>query len=98
MESERLLKAQVYGSLNRPSMMLGGERKLVMVSALLCVMLIFLAMQLLTITIGIGLWIFCITALRMMGKADPLMSVIYMRQMHHQKLYSAHSTPFQGAK
>lgn len=98
MQNDRLLKAQVYSSLNRPAMMLGGERKLVMVAALMSVMLVFLAMQPLTIAIGIGLWIFSITALRMMGKADPLMSKIYMRQMYHQKIYPAHSTPFQGVK
>lgn len=98
MENEQLIPANIYGALNRPNLLFGGERELMLFSGLISVTLIFLAMQPLTIAIGAILWLFLSTALRMMAKADPEMSKIYLKQLHHQKLYPAHSTPFEGAQ
>lgn len=98
MQEERLIPAQIYSALNRPNLLFGGERELMLLSGLMSVTLIFLAMKVATIIIGTILWLFLSTVLRMMAKSDPMMSKIYMRQLHHQKFYLSHSTPFQGVK
>lgn len=95
-ENDKLLTATIHGALNRPNLVFGAERELILFAGLMCVTLIFLAMKPLTIIIGALLWFFLSTVLRMMAKADPMMSKIYMKQLHHQKFYPAHSTPFQG--
>lgn len=79
---------------NRHSLLLGGDRELTLMSALLSATLIFSAMDTRATIVGIGMWVFSLFALRLMGKSDPLMRQIYIRHKQYQTFYPARSTPF----
>ena len=40
------------------------------------------------------MWTLVYQALRIMAKADPIMSVVYLRHIRYLPYYRAHSTPF----
>jgi type IV secretion system protein TrbD len=81
-------------ALCRPDHLWGAERKLVLVSLLIAVMFIFLSFSLVLTLFAIVFWILTYEALRMMSKADPHMSKIYLRHIRYKGLYRSHSTPF----
>ncbi|MDY0215036.1 MAG: conjugal transfer protein TrbD, partial [Bacilli bacterium] len=73
---------------------MGGERELMLMLGLLCSLLIFIALTLPTIIMGLCIWMVFAALLRMMAKSDPLMSKIYLKQLKYKSFYGAHSTPF----
>ena len=84
----------IHRALHRPSLIMGAERELVLVTGLLAAILIVVALSLLSAAIGIALWSVGVAVLRQMGKADPMMSQVYLRHLRYQAYYPAHSTPF----
>ena len=95
MYTENKLQAiKVHSSLNKPNLLLGGERELMLMVGLLSALMIFIAMTWQTLIIGVVLWIILSMLLRMMAKSDPLMSKIYLRQLKYKDFYMAHSSPF----
>ncbi len=95
MENNNQLKSvKIHAALNKPNLLLGGERELMLISALFSSVMIFIAMTWQTFLIGIALWLILSMLLRMMAKADPLMSKVYLRQLKYKNFYTAHSTPF----
>ena len=84
----------IFRALHRPNLVLGAEREPVLFLAVLCV---GVAMTALTITAagvcGI-VWVLLVAPLRMMAKADPLMSRVYMRSLRYQRYYPARSRPW----
>jgi len=96
---ESSLKAiKVHSALNRPNLLLGAERELTLILGLICTIMVFLALTWQTALLGIFLWIVLISLLRMMAKADPMMSKIYLRHLRYKPFYPAHSTPFRNEK
>lgn len=89
-----LNKIPIHRAMNRPNLLLGGERELVLVSGLLSGTLAFAGASVVTIIIGIVLWFGLLTLLRMMAKKDPFMSKVYLRHIKYQKFYPARSTPY----
>jgi len=81
-------------ALNRPNLLLGAERELMLLVALICAALIFVAMSPGVMLIGFIIWIVTTTLLRMMAKSDPILSKVYLRHLRYQRYYSAHSSPF----
>ena len=79
---------------NRPSLILGGDRELVMFSGLLAGALIFSAQEVKAAIFGVVLWFMAVQAFRVMAKADPKMRYVYLRQRRYQTYYPARSTPF----
>jgi len=79
----------IYSALNKPMLFMGGERELMMLSALISLTLIFVALSTQSVILGIVLWIILSTLLRIMAKKDPLMSKIFIRQSKYQKFYRA---------
>ena len=67
-----LRRTVIYRALHRPNLFLGGERELVLLTAVVCAGLPVSSLNLVAAAIGLGLWIFLIAILRMMGKADPV--------------------------
>ena len=84
----------IHRALHRPSLIMGAERELVLVTGLLAAILIVVALSLPSAAIGIALWSGGVAVLRQMGKADPMMSRVYLRHLKYQAYYPAHSTPF----
>jgi type IV secretion system protein VirB3 len=77
---------------------MGGERELVLFSALIAFGLIISAQNLLAVAFGVPLWIGCLFVLRWMAKSDPYMSKVYSRQLGYQSYYSPRSTAFRSEK
>jgi type IV secretory pathway TrbD component len=80
-------------ALNRPNLFLGGERELVLTSGLLCFGLAISSVNLPTTLVGLILWFIIIALLRMMAKADPMMSRVYLRQLRYRLHYAPRSRP-----
>jgi type IV secretion system protein TrbD len=81
---------------NRPSLVLGGDRELVMMSGLLAGALIFSAQEAKAAIFGIAMWMGGLYVLRLMAKADPKMRYVYLRQRRYRKYYAPRSTPFRA--
>ena len=99
MNRENTLEAiKVHSALNKSNLLLGGERELMLLVGLFSALMIFIAMTWQTFIIGIILWLILTMLLRMMAKADPLMSKIYLRHLKYKDFYMAHSSPFYEEK
>ena len=84
------LKRKAFStSLNRPVLLLGGERKPVIVSALLSLMLLLSDMNVCRFFLALGLWLLLIAALRLMAKADPCLIKIYLSRLKYKAYYPA---------
>lgn len=79
---------------NRTNLFMGGDRELVMFSALICFALVFGAQELRASIIGVALWFFSLFILRLMAKSDPKMRYVYLRHIRYKKYYAPRSTPF----
>lgn len=87
-------KIAIRRSVNRENLFLGGDRELVMSSALLAVTLIFAVQNLWAAIFGILVWILGLRFLRKMAKNDPKLRHVYLRHRLYKKYYPAHSTPW----
>ncbi len=81
-------------SINRPLLLLGGERKLVILSGVLAFMLFLSDISLLKFILAFLLWIGAMSLLRLMAKRDPQLSKIYLRRLKYKAYYPAHSRLF----
>lgn len=84
-------ESMIHPSLNRPRLVLGGDRELVLCTGLLSAVLIFTLMTWWSIIVGIVLWMGAVGLLSLMGKADPLMRGVYLRHVQYQPFYAAKS-------
>jgi len=91
---DTLQTIKVHAALNKPNLLLGAERELMLIVGMLSALMIFIAMTWQTFIIGVALWAILSMLLRMMAKADSLMSKIYLRQLKYKDFYMAHSSPF----
>ncbi|WP_052781577.1 conjugal transfer protein TrbD [Campylobacter coli] len=91
---EELQKIDIYSALNKPNLIFGADRELMLITGLISFALIFTGATLITSVIGIALFFVCGLLLRLMAKSDPLMRQIFIRQNKYQKFYYPQSTPF----
>lgn len=91
---ENLQRVEIYAALNKPNLIFGCDRELILMSGVIAFALIFSGMTLITTIIGIFLLVFSGFFLRLMAKSDPLMRFIFIRQLKYKKFYLARSTPF----
>lgn len=92
--SQQLRKLPIHRALNRPDLMGGCERELLLLSGLITVTLVVVALNLIAAIAGVIIWILSVAGLRAMAKADPFMSKVYFRHIQYKAFYPAHSTPF----
>jgi type IV secretory pathway TrbD component len=85
-------------ALHRPNLLIGGERELVLITAIVCGGLAVSALNVVAATIGGGVWVVSIGLFRMMAKADPQMSRVYLRQLGYRAYYPARSRPARGSR
>ncbi|MFZ1110268.1 MAG: conjugal transfer protein TrbD [Rhodomicrobium sp.] len=88
-----LRRTPLYRALHRQNLLIGGEREPVLASAIACAGLPAASSNLVALTVGLGLWLFLIGVLRMMAKADPMMTRVYLRQLIHPAYFPARSRP-----
>jgi type IV secretion system protein VirB3 len=79
----------IHQSANRPHLLLGGDRELVLFAALMSAMLIFALVTWWGILAGIGLWIISVAVLSRMGRFDPMLRQVYVRHVKYQAFYPA---------
>ena len=82
----------IHQSANRPSLLLGGDRELVLGAAMLSAILIFVLATWWAMLAGGLLWVVSTAILSRMGKADPLLRHVYVRHVRYQSFYPAKST------
>jgi len=80
-----------HESANRPNLLLGGDREMVLVFAILAAMLVFAVMKWWSVFSGILLWLTAVGVLARMGKADPLLRQVYLRHIRYRSFYPAKS-------
>ncbi|MDE3028647.1 MAG: VirB3 family type IV secretion system protein [Paracoccaceae bacterium] len=95
---EPLRQTRVHRALHRPQMILGGERELMLFSALLAGGIAMASLNLVATISGGVIWIFCAYGLRRMAKADPILSKIYMRHRKYADHYPAFSRPWRKGR
>jgi type IV secretion system protein VirB3 len=81
----------VHQSANRPNLLLGADRELVLLSAMLAASLIFVIASWWGILLGVVLWVVAVAILKRMGKADPMLRQVYIRHVKYQPFYGAKS-------
>ena len=92
--ADRPREVVIHQSANRPNQILGGDRELVLVAALIAVSLAFSLATWWGIGVSIGFWIATMAILQRMGKADPMLRQIYMRHIRYRAFYPAKSGLF----
>jgi len=80
-----------HQSANRPHLLLGGDRELVLVSGVLAAILIFAVMTWWSILVGLAVWLVAVAVLARMGKVDPLLRHVYIRHIRYRSFYPAKS-------
>jgi len=89
-----LQRIPIYRALQRPHLLMGAERNLVLSAGALSGSLVFVGMTLMSIILGIGIWIVAIMIFQRMAKSDPHMSEVYQRHIKYRSYYPARSTPW----
>ena len=84
--------------LSRHNLILGGERKPVLLSALACGCVAVPTMNLVGIVTGTALWFASLQVWRWMAKADPQMSGVYIRSLKYRGYYPAFSRPYRDTE
>ena len=80
----------IHRSLNRPHLLLGAERSLVlMVGVITAVVLFSGTISVASLVLGVAFWSGSFWVLVRMGKADPQMSRVYQRHIRYRSYYSA---------
>ncbi|CUU92131.1 MULTISPECIES: conjugal transfer protein TrbD [Campylobacter] len=92
--NEELKTADLYSALNKPNLIFGADRELILSVGVIAFALIFTGLNLISTIIGISLLVFSNYFLRLMAKADPLMRHVFLRQNKYRKFYISRSTPF----
>jgi type IV secretion system protein VirB3 len=89
--SEHLRTLPVHQSLIRPVLLLGAERELVLLTAVVAAVLVLSLERLFFALLGTGLWIVGLAALQRAAKIDPLLSRVYLRHIRYRAFYDAQS-------
>lgn len=82
----------IHQSANRPHLILGGDRELVLFAGLTAACLGFTLSTWWGVLIGIVFWLAAVAVLSRMGKADPLLRHVYLRHIRYGAFYPAKSS------
>ena len=81
----------IHQSANRPNLLLGADRELVLVMVMIAGGLAFSLATFWGIGLAVVLWIGSMAALQRMGKADPLLRPVSLRHIRYAPFYPAKS-------
>ena len=82
---------QMHASVNRPQLLMGGDRELVLLAGLLCGVMAVSVLTIMSFLIGGVSFGAIVTVLARLGKADPLMRKTYSRHIRYRDFYPAKS-------
>jgi type IV secretion system protein VirB3 len=89
-----LRRTSLHRALHRPNLILGGERELVLISAILCGGVAVSGLNAVSVIIAVGVWLVTVGFLQMMAKTDSHLSKVYLRYLRYRPYYAARSRPF----
>lgn len=92
------ISVKLHESLNRPMLMMGGERNLVLMLAILSGVFILSLAALWAAIFGVFLWMLGMYALSRAGAYDHQLSKTGARSLRYRKFYPAQATPFAPIK
>jgi type IV secretory pathway TrbD component len=81
----------IHSSLMRPILLMGAERELVLISAIIAAVLVLSIERLLFTVVGVVFWCLSLAALQRAAKADPQFTSIYLRHARYRTYYPAQS-------
>jgi len=84
-------RTPLHRALHRPTLIAGGERELVLMTGLVAFGLVASAMNWVAAVVGFLLYGANLYLLRLMAKADPEMSKVYLRQLKYSGYYAPRS-------
>jgi type IV secretory pathway TrbD component len=88
------LKTPIHESLNRPILLMGGERNLVLMLAVIAGVFILSLAKLWAAIAGLFLWTVGQWTLARAASYDPLLSKTGPRSLRYRRYYPARATPF----
>jgi type IV secretory pathway TrbD component len=93
-----LIQVPFHRALHRSNLIWGGDRKAMIFTLFLVVIMILPAMNIVSIIVGLTFGAIVIYALRQMAKADSKMMAIFYRQYKYEDYYPANSRPSRISK
>lgn len=91
MENDQPVLTMMHASVNRPQLLMGGDRELVLLAGLLCGLMAVSVMTFMSFFIAGVAFGGIVMVLTRFGKADPLMRKVYSRHIHYKDFYPAKS-------
>jgi len=88
------ISAPIHRSLIRPQLLLGGERELVLMLAVIAGIFILMLFSWWAFFTGLALWVVGIFFLVRAAKHDPVLSTTFIRHLAYRRFYPAAATPF----
>jgi type IV secretion system protein VirB3 len=83
-----------HPSINRPNLLMGGDRELVLGAAMISALFIFSLMTWWGVLIGIAFWPVATSMLARLAKVDPMMRDVATRSFEYKAYYPAKSRLF----
>lgn len=80
-----------HQSANRPTLLLGGDREMVLCAIAIAALIAFALLSLWGFILAIVFWVIAVAILSRMGKADPLLRQVYLTHIRYQSYYPAQS-------
>ncbi|MFC0510568.1 conjugal transfer protein TrbD [Asaia spathodeae] len=81
----------MYRALHRPNLLMGGERKPVLILIIISVGLSVSSLNIVAFLVSAFLWVAGIFYLRLMAKNDPFLIGVYIRSLKYKGYYSPRS-------
>lgn len=91
-------RTPIYLSLHRHNLVLGAERELAMISALIAFLVGFGGMTIISGVSALTFWLCVICLLRKMARHDPQLSQVWRRHIRLQEYYPAKSSRWRMAE
>src|SRR6185437_3822490 len=89
--AEKPREVVIHQSANRPNLVLGADRELVLVTIMIATGLAFSLASWWGICLALVFWLSSVAALQRMGKADPMLRHVYFRHIRYLRFYPAKS-------
>lgn len=93
-----LRQTPLYRALYRPQLLLGGDRKLMIIVLFATALLTVVSANKVSIPLGLIIFFVSIYFLRKAGKSDALMWPVYLRHIQYKGYYQPFSRPWRNAK
>jgi type IV secretion system protein TrbD len=78
---------------HRENLILGCDRELVMISGFLIFAMVYTAFNVISLLLGVVVWLLLLHFLRLAARHDPKLRSVYLRHRCYQSYYAARSTP-----